>query len=87
MSDIHACRTDKQVKHLYSLFQSVFEEENDPSKMPEWNLTEQDIERVKEDIRPLNEMVCAKRPASSYNEQSPTQTELRALREQLASLS
>jgi hypothetical protein len=54
--------------------------------MPEWNLTEQDIERVKEDIRPLNEMVCAKRPAS-YNEQSQTQTELRALREQLASLS
>ena len=51
MSDIHACKVEKQVKHLYALFQSVFEDQSgDPSKMPEWNLTELDIERVKEDI-------------------------------------
>ena len=58
MSDIHACKVEKQVKHLYALFQSVFEDQSgDPSKMPEWNLTELDIERVKEDIRPLNGIV------------------------------
>ena len=58
MSDIHACKVVKQVKHLYALFQSVFEDQSgDPSKMPEWNLTELDIERVKEDIRPLNGIV------------------------------
>ncbi len=53
MSDIHACKVEKQVKHLYALFQSVFEDQSDPSKIPEWNLTELDIERVKEDIKPL----------------------------------
>lgn len=63
MSDIHACKPDKQVKHLYSLFESVFEESKDSTKTPDWTLTDQDIEKIKEDIRPLNEMVCLRKPA------------------------
>ena len=80
MSDIHACKTEKQVKHLYSLFESVFEEQSDPAKTPEWSLTQQDIERVKEDIRPLNEMVCLRKPAQIQHS-SPILNELRELRE------
>jgi len=64
MSDIHACKVEKQIKHLYALFQSVFKDEGDSSKMPEWNLTELDIERVKEDIRPLNGIVGSRGPPS-----------------------
>ncbi len=54
--------------------------------MPEWNLTEQDIERVKEDIRPLNGIVGSK-GSPSFLQLTRNQTEVRELREQLAGLS